>query len=195
MASKRRKMFYEDKKQEMTEIGPRNLPSFCDYGVVSYSIPIDPSWGEPDQDLSDVSYDGENSTKTMVKGLGRLVDGTYGGDNFKLDIGYGKVQYSSYAPWHVSNHTVHTDLIFQQSDKSFTKNSKPFTPHLKLTPISGAIEGNNCKVFETTIAPIKGSLLIISKGAPQAGDGVSAKNTMEAQIVKQKDKFIYNSEE
>lgn len=58
-------------------------------GVVNYSIPEEPSW-EPGQDLSDLSYDGEREGGTLRGGLGRLVDGTYGGDNFKLDIGYGK---------------------------------------------------------------------------------------------------------
>ncbi|XP_046671371.1 discoidin domain-containing receptor tyrosine kinase B-like [Homalodisca vitripennis] len=58
-------------------------------GVVNYSMPEEPSW-EPGQDLSDVSYDGEKSDGVLRGGLGRLVDGTYGGDNFKLDIGYGK---------------------------------------------------------------------------------------------------------
>lgn len=58
-------------------------------GVVNYSIPEEPSW-EPGQDLSDLSYDGEREGGALRGGLGRLVDGTYGGDNFKLDIGYGK---------------------------------------------------------------------------------------------------------
>ncbi|XP_024085366.1 discoidin domain-containing receptor 2-like isoform X1 [Cimex lectularius] len=58
-------------------------------GVVSYSIPKDESW-KPGQDLSDVSYDGEEDGPLLVNGLGRLVDGTYGGDNFKMDVGLGK---------------------------------------------------------------------------------------------------------
>ncbi|XP_073975593.1 discoidin domain-containing receptor 2-like isoform X2 [Rhodnius prolixus] len=58
-------------------------------GVVSYSVPKDESW-EPGQDLSDVSYDGQLVGSTLVNGLGRLVDGTYGGDNFKMDVGLGK---------------------------------------------------------------------------------------------------------
>lgn len=56
---------------------------------MNYSMPEEPSW-EPGQDLSDVSYDGERIGGMLLGGLGRLVDGTYGGDNFKLDIGYGK---------------------------------------------------------------------------------------------------------
>ncbi|KAK6628869.1 hypothetical protein RUM43_002686 [Polyplax serrata] len=56
-------------------------------GIVSYSIPEDPDVG---LDLSDVSYDGEKSGGFLVNGLGRLVDGEIGGDNFRLDIGYGK---------------------------------------------------------------------------------------------------------
>lgn len=57
--------------------------------MVSYDIPEDTSW-EPGQDLVDVSYDGKKQNGRLLGGLGRLVDGTYGGDNFKLDIGYGR---------------------------------------------------------------------------------------------------------
>lgn len=64
-------------------------------GVVSYSVPKDESW-EPGQDLSDVSYDGQLVGSTLVNGLGRLVDGTYGGDNFKMDVGLGKGKRLSY---------------------------------------------------------------------------------------------------
>ncbi|XP_039286881.1 discoidin domain-containing receptor tyrosine kinase B [Nilaparvata lugens] len=58
-------------------------------GVVSYTIPQDPTWG-PGHDLADLSYDGDAKQGLLFGGLGRLVDGAYGGDNFKLDIGYGK---------------------------------------------------------------------------------------------------------
>ncbi|XP_014291847.1 discoidin domain-containing receptor 2 [Halyomorpha halys] len=53
-------------------------------GVVSYSLPRGSS-----KELSDVSYDGEEEGDLLVKGLGRLVDGIYGGDNFKMDVGLG----------------------------------------------------------------------------------------------------------
>lgn len=56
-------------------------------GIVSYQIPEDSSVG---LDLSDVSYDGERVDGLLSEGLGRLVDGEVGGDNFRLDIGYGK---------------------------------------------------------------------------------------------------------
>lgn len=58
--------------------------------MVSYEIPEDKSWQTGQQDLSDVSYDGYHKGGKLTGGLGRLVDGTYGADNFKLDIGYGK---------------------------------------------------------------------------------------------------------
>jgi discoidin domain receptor family protein 2 len=45
---------------------------------------------EAGQDLSDSSYDGIRREGELIGGLGRLVDGEVGGDNFKLDIGYGK---------------------------------------------------------------------------------------------------------
>lgn len=57
--------------------------------VVNYSMPEEPTW-HVDQDLRDMSYDGQVVDGIMRGGVGRLVDGTYGGDNFKLDIGYGK---------------------------------------------------------------------------------------------------------
>ncbi|CAB0012375.1 unnamed protein product [Nesidiocoris tenuis] len=59
------------------------------YGVVSYDMPKDATW-TPGQDLSDVTYDGHINENTLEDGLGRLVDGTYGGDNFKMDVGVGK---------------------------------------------------------------------------------------------------------
>ncbi|CAH1390362.1 unnamed protein product [Nezara viridula] len=63
-----------------TSVAPRASPQ----GVVSYSLPRGSS-----KELSDVSYDGEEEEELLVKGLGRLVDGIYGGDNFKMDIGLG----------------------------------------------------------------------------------------------------------
>lgn len=56
-------------------------------GVVSYSAPEST---ESSQGLSDSSYDGVVSEGWTRGGLGRLVDGEIGMDNFRLDIGYGK---------------------------------------------------------------------------------------------------------
>ena len=58
-------------------------------GIISYQIPQDPSWEEYEQ-LSDLSYDGTRENGYLVNGLGRLVDGILGGDNFKIDLSYGK---------------------------------------------------------------------------------------------------------
>ncbi|XP_008200082.1 discoidin domain-containing receptor 2 isoform X1 [Tribolium castaneum] len=61
----------------------------CPYegGIISYSIP---EGSEPSQGLYDSSYDGTRNDGTLEGGLGRLVDGEFGADNFRLDIGYGK---------------------------------------------------------------------------------------------------------
>ncbi|CAH1372606.1 discoidin domain-containing receptor 2-like [Tenebrio molitor] len=61
----------------------------CPYegGVISYSAP---EGSEPSQGLYDSSYDGVRSNGELEGGLGRLVDGEFGADNFRLDIGYGK---------------------------------------------------------------------------------------------------------
>lgn len=55
--------------------------------MVSYSAP---EGSEPSQGLYDSSYDGIKSGGQLSNGLGRLVDGEVGLDNFRLDIGYGK---------------------------------------------------------------------------------------------------------
>ncbi|XP_065225267.1 discoidin domain-containing receptor 2-like isoform X2 [Planococcus citri] len=57
-------------------------------GILSYQVPEDVYWKEG-KDLSDVSYDGNVTNGYLDNGLGRLVDGILGGDNFKIDIGYG----------------------------------------------------------------------------------------------------------
>ncbi|XP_019870769.2 discoidin domain-containing receptor 2 [Aethina tumida] len=61
----------------------------CPYtgGIVSYSAPES---SESSQGLYDSSYDGRLSQGELTEGLGRLVDGEVGLDNFRLDIGYGK---------------------------------------------------------------------------------------------------------
>lgn len=61
---------------------------FAPGGVVSYSIPEDTV--AMAQDLTDAAYDGERRGGLLVGGLGRLVDGLTGADNFRLDLGYGK---------------------------------------------------------------------------------------------------------
>jgi hypothetical protein len=66
-------------------------------GIVSYHVPEDTS-REPGQDLSDSSYDGIRRDGELVGGLGQLVDGEVGGDNFRLDIGYGKGEYTVLLP-------------------------------------------------------------------------------------------------
>lgn len=62
-------------------------------GVVSYSAPESM---ESSQGLSDSSYDGVVAEGWMRGGLGRLVDGEIGIDNFRLDIGYGKGNAKTY---------------------------------------------------------------------------------------------------
>ncbi|XP_071443224.1 discoidin domain-containing receptor 2-like [Hetaerina americana] len=60
-------------------------------GIVSYRIPaIDASPSGDPPALNDASYDGERRGAELFGGLGRLVDGEVGADNFRLDIGYGK---------------------------------------------------------------------------------------------------------
>lgn len=43
-------------------------------------------------EMRDLSYDGALHGDKFQGGLGRLVDGVRGLDNFKMDIGYGKGQ-------------------------------------------------------------------------------------------------------
>lgn len=65
----------------------------CSYGegIVSYYAP---EGSDGSQGLLDSSYDGHVADGTLEDGIGRLVDGEIGGDNFRLDIGYGKGAYS-----------------------------------------------------------------------------------------------------
>lgn len=58
-------------------------------GITSYTIPLDGTAGDP-TDVSDLSHDGTVIGDKIQGGLGRLVDGIHGEDNFKMDIGYGK---------------------------------------------------------------------------------------------------------
>lgn len=54
-------------------------------GVVSYTIP-DTSMSE----LSDVSYDGKRQDNLLTDGVGRLIDGVVGADDYRQDMGDGK---------------------------------------------------------------------------------------------------------
>lgn len=59
-------------------------------GLVSYSIPKGVQRGL-EIDLSDQTYDGHDESDRLVGGLGQLVDGQRGTDNFRTDIhGFGK---------------------------------------------------------------------------------------------------------
>ncbi|KZC08448.1 Discoidin domain-containing receptor 2 [Dufourea novaeangliae] len=54
-------------------------------GVVSYTIPDSPT-----AELGDVSYDGRRKDNLLTDGLGRLIDGEVGADNYRLDMGDGR---------------------------------------------------------------------------------------------------------
>lgn len=59
-------------------------------GLVAYSIPKGVQRGA-EIDLSDQTYDGAVAGDRLVNGLGQLVDGAKGSDNFRSDIhGFGK---------------------------------------------------------------------------------------------------------
>lgn len=59
-------------------------------GLTSYSIPKGVQRGI-EIDLSDQTYDGGEDGDRLVGGLGQLVDGQRGTDNFRMDIhGFGK---------------------------------------------------------------------------------------------------------
>ncbi|XP_069672630.1 discoidin domain-containing receptor 2-like isoform X2 [Periplaneta americana] len=78
-------------------------------GIVTYEAPEDPA---REQDLSDSSYDGVRRDGELVGGLGRLVDGEVGGDNFKLDIGYGKG--NGWVAWRNDSFPNHyVELVFE----------------------------------------------------------------------------------
>lgn len=62
----------------------------CAEHLVSYSIPKGVQRGL-EVDLSDQTYDGRDEGDRLVGGLGQLVDGQRGTDNFRTDIhGFGK---------------------------------------------------------------------------------------------------------
>ncbi|KAF4518476.1 hypothetical protein B566_EDAN006481 [Ephemera danica] len=59
-------------------------------GLVSYTMPQGEQRGS-ELDLSDRTYDGRDEGGYLIGGLGQLVDGQRGADNFRLDIdGHGK---------------------------------------------------------------------------------------------------------
>lgn len=53
-------------------------------GIQTYNITKDKSWDSM-PGLSDLSYDGEKWNGFFTHGLGKLVDGTLGGDDVKVD--------------------------------------------------------------------------------------------------------------
>lgn len=64
-------------------------------GLISYSIPQGIQRGS-EVDLTDRTYDGQEDGGYLSGGLGQLVDGQRGSDNFRLDVngnGKGKVQF------------------------------------------------------------------------------------------------------
>ncbi|XP_043676623.1 discoidin domain-containing receptor 2-like isoform X2 [Vespula pensylvanica] len=54
-------------------------------GITSYTIPESPM-----VELSDTSYDGKRQYNSLTDGLGRLIDGEVGADNYRLDMGDGR---------------------------------------------------------------------------------------------------------
>lgn len=63
-------------------------------GIISYSIPKGVQRGI-EIDLSDQTYDGREENDRLVGGLGQLVDGQRGSDNFRTDVnGYGKGKFA-----------------------------------------------------------------------------------------------------
>ncbi|XP_025835674.1 discoidin domain-containing receptor 2-like [Agrilus planipennis] len=85
------------------------LGCLYDGGVISYSAP---TGSDPDLGLVDSSYDGETSDGQLYNGLGRLVDGEIGADNFRLDIGYGKG--NGWVAWKNSSSLLgYIELVFQ----------------------------------------------------------------------------------
>lgn len=71
-------------------------------GLISYSIPKGVQRGI-EVDLSDKTYDGREESNVLVGGLGQLVDGQKGTDNFRSDIhGFGKGKFTYiYSSWYI----------------------------------------------------------------------------------------------
>lgn len=91
---------------------------------MSYSIPKGVQRGL-EIDLSDQTYDGHDENDRLVDGLGQLVDGQRGTDNFRNDIhGYGKGMFNSQ-----SNSTF--EPLFQSSIKKQTPSHSHRTRWIK----------------------------------------------------------------
>ncbi|XP_043248435.1 discoidin domain-containing receptor 2-like [Colletes gigas] len=54
-------------------------------GVVRYTVPESPT-----PELGDISYDGKRQDNLLTDGLGCLIDGEVGADNYRLDMGDGR---------------------------------------------------------------------------------------------------------
>lgn len=66
-------------------------------GLAQYSIPKGVQRGI-EVDLSDKTYDGVEEEGRLISGLGQLVDGQRGPDNFRSDIfGYGKGKHHAWS--------------------------------------------------------------------------------------------------
>jgi hypothetical protein len=76
-------------------IDPKNngyFPSSAE-GLVSYIIPKGVQRGN-EVELIDKTYDGDDEGDRLVSGLGQLVDGQKGMDNFRSDVnGFGKGEF------------------------------------------------------------------------------------------------------
>lgn len=68
-----------------SQLSPTKLLRDVSGGVVSYTIPESPT-----VELSDISYDGKRQDNLLTDGLGRLIDGEVGADNYRLDMGDGR---------------------------------------------------------------------------------------------------------
>lgn len=78
--------------------GSLHLVLFLAEGLVSYSMPQGIKRGS-EVDLSDRTYDGREEGGYLSGGLGQLVDGQKGPDNFRLDVsGNGKGKEASNEP-------------------------------------------------------------------------------------------------
>lgn len=83
-----------------------NVQIFINFpeGLVSYIIPKNIQRSN-DIEHSDKTYDGDDEGDRMVNGLGQLVDGQKGTDNFRADVnGFGKGEWEK--TWNVSSFVV-----------------------------------------------------------------------------------------
>ncbi|XP_012268369.3 discoidin domain-containing receptor 2-like [Athalia rosae] len=76
-------------------------------GVVNYAIPESPV-----TELSDTLYDGRRQHGVLFDGLGRLMDGEIGADDYRIDMGYGKG--TSWVAWMSDSFpTNYVELVFE----------------------------------------------------------------------------------